>query len=230
MTLQRFDLPSPSKYVEVEASGFGTAIVQVSWQYNLAVSAEEPAFFMNPQLGKTSTENFMQLNVCAYYKAGNETNMAVMEVDLPSGYVAEVDALPSISQRKEVKRIDTSDGDTKVIIYFDRITREEICVTVPAHQNYKVANHKAVPVTLYDYYNRAQTARLFYEPMLSSSCDICDGETECGQSCNSVSDADGNSKGGLIDGKGKASPGTRSSVWSLTGPILMLLLVKFLLK
>lgn len=55
------------------------------------------------------------------YKAGNATNMAVMEVALPSGYTADVDALPAISRAKEVKRIDTSDGDTNVIIYFDRV-------------------------------------------------------------------------------------------------------------
>ena len=64
MTLQRLDLPSSTRFVEVDATGFGTAIVQVSWQYNLAVSAEEPAFFLNPILGKTSNENFLQLNIC----------------------------------------------------------------------------------------------------------------------------------------------------------------------
>ena len=47
--------------------------------------------------------------------------MAVMEVALPSGYTADVDALPSVTRAKEVKRIDTSDGDTNVIIYMDRV-------------------------------------------------------------------------------------------------------------
>lgn len=167
MVLQRNEMPSDLKYIEVEASGFGAAILQVSWQYNLAVSAEQPAFFMNPLLDKTSTENYLQLSVCSYYKAGNSTNMAVMEVDLPSGYSADVDALPSIARAKEVKRIDTANGDTNVVIYFDRITRNEVCVTVPAHRTFKVANHKPVPVTLYDYYDRSQTARVFYEPMQS---------------------------------------------------------------
>lgn len=48
--------------------------------------------------------------------------MAVMEVALPSGYTADVDALPSVTRAKEVKRIDTSDGDTNVIIYMDRVS------------------------------------------------------------------------------------------------------------
>jgi CD109 antigen len=205
--LQRLEVPSSAKFVEIDAKGFGTAIVQVSWQYNLAVSAEEPAFYINPQIGKTSTENFMQLNVCTYYKAGNQTNMAVMEVALPSGYTADVDALPSVTRAKEVKRIDTSDGDTNVIIYFDRITRNEICLTVPAHRNFKVANHRPVPVTLYDYYNRAQTARLFYEPLQATMCDACEGE-DCGAGCNSIS-TDGkngpNSSPSLTGDKGNSA-------------------------
>lgn len=48
--------------------------------------------------------------------------MAVMEVELPSGYVADVDALPSITRSKVVKRIDTANGDTNVVIYFDRVS------------------------------------------------------------------------------------------------------------
>jgi len=180
--LQRFDLPSSTKYVTVESNGFGSAILQVSWQYNLAVSAEQPSFYLSPQKDRSSTENYLQLSVCTYFKAGNSTNMAVMEVELPSGYVADVDHLHSVTRAKEVKRIDTTNGDTNVIVYFDRITRDLVCMTVPAHKTYKVANHKPVPVTVYDYYDRSQTARIFYEPTLVEVCDICDGD-ECSSKC-----------------------------------------------
>lgn len=64
MVLQRVDLPSDVRDIQIEATGFGSAVAQVSWQYNLAVSAEDPAFFLNPLLGKTSNENFLQLNIC----------------------------------------------------------------------------------------------------------------------------------------------------------------------
>ncbi len=45
-----------------------------------------------------------------------------MEVELPSGYVADVEALSSITRAKEIKRIDTAKGDTNVVIYFDRVS------------------------------------------------------------------------------------------------------------
>ncbi|CAG2115839.1 unnamed protein product [Medioppia subpectinata] len=127
-------------------------------------------------------------------KKGNATNMAVMEVELPSGYVADVEALPSVTRAKEIKRIDTSKGDTNVIIYFDRITRDEICLTVPAHRTHRVANNKAVPVTVYDYYDRQQTSRILYEPKLVTFCDLCETTADepvcqkCSQTRGSGSD------------------------------------------
>lgn len=92
--------------------------------------------------------------------------MAVMEVELPSGYSADVEALPAATRAKEVKRVDTANHDGTVIIYLDRVTRDELCLTVPAHRTHRVANNKPVPVTIYDYYDRSRTSRIFYEPTL----------------------------------------------------------------
>jgi CD109 antigen len=49
-----------------------------------------------------------------------------------------------------------------------QITRDELCLTVPAHRTHKVANNKPVPVTVYDYYDRSKTSRIFYEPTLTT--------------------------------------------------------------
>lgn len=186
LVLQRLELPSDLKYVEIEATGFGVAVLQVSWSFNLAVSSESPSFFLNPLLDKTSTENYLQLSVCTHYRGeGNASNMAVMEVALPSGYLFDFDTLSSIHRTKEVRRVESQDADTNVVIYFDRIGQEELCVTVPAHREHKVANQKPVPVKVYDYYNLARSARMFYSPHKATLCDICDG-AECGSDCNAV--------------------------------------------
>lgn len=181
---QQIRLPDNITWVQVQATGAGTAVIQVSWQYNLLVSAEQPAFYLNPILDKTSNINYLQLSICTFYKAGEASNMAVMDVELPSGYVADVEALPGLRRTKEIKRIDTAEGDTKVVVYFDKITRDEICLTVPAHRTSKVSNNRPIPVSIYDYYNRQQAARIFYEPEQASSCDICDQDT-CSQLCSS---------------------------------------------
>ncbi|CAG2101908.1 unnamed protein product [Medioppia subpectinata] len=155
IVLQRIQLPIQTTSVEVEARGLGSAIVQVSYQYNLAVASESPAFSLKPVVDKTSTETYLKLSVCTHYLNGLATNMAVMDVELPSGYVADVESLPKDNQ---IKRIDTTKGDTNVIVYFDKITKDEICLTIPAHRVHRVADNKAVPITVYDYYNRQQTS------------------------------------------------------------------------
>jgi CD109 antigen len=51
----------------------------------------------------------------------NESNMAVMEVTLPSGFTVDADALPSLRMSQNVKRVETKNGDTVVVLYFDKV-------------------------------------------------------------------------------------------------------------
>ena len=52
--------------------------------------------------------------------------MAVMEVTLPSGYTADPDSLPSLRSAPFVQRVETEEGDTKVILYFDKVC-DSVC-------------------------------------------------------------------------------------------------------
>jgi len=47
--------------------------------------------------------------------------MAVMEVSLPSGFTVDRDSLPSLEISSHVKRVETRNGDTMVILYFDKV-------------------------------------------------------------------------------------------------------------
>ena len=70
-------------------------------------------------------ESFINIYDAYYlhsYQKGDSTNMAVMEVELPSGYAADVESLPNIrNQGLGIKRVDTENDDTRVIVYFDRV-------------------------------------------------------------------------------------------------------------
>lgn len=55
------------------------------------------------------------------FRGGNDSNMVVMEVTLPSGYTVDNDALPSLQLSNNVKRIETKDGDSVVMLYFDKV-------------------------------------------------------------------------------------------------------------
>lgn len=53
--------------------------------------------------------------------------MAVMEVGLPSGFQADAETFPSMKKMEKIKRIESQDGDTNVVIYFDRVSSTSGC-------------------------------------------------------------------------------------------------------
>nr|BAR45614.1 thioester-containing protein 3 [Scolopendra japonica] len=182
MILQTDEIPAVEKNVNISATGYGFGIVQVSYQYNIMVSKEFPAFQVNPLVDRSSTKNRLQLNVCAAYGEKNGvSNMAVMEVTLPSGYVIDRDSLPALHRVDEVKRVDVKDMDTGIIIYFDKLDNKLVCPTIKAYRTFRVAKQRQTAVYLYDYYDQGKAARYFYQTPQASLCDICEGE-ECNSS------------------------------------------------
>ena len=78
-----------TREVKIRATGNGISVIEVGYQYNLNVTAAWPSFVVNPQVTKLSDSNHMQVTVCAHYIHQTNTtgsNMAVMEVNLPSGF------------------------------------------------------------------------------------------------------------------------------------------------
>ncbi|XP_034243701.1 CD109 antigen isoform X1 [Thrips palmi] len=190
MILQKQEVPRGVREVEISATGSGVALVQVSYAYNVNVTAAWPLFTLDPQVDKNSDSNHLQLSICAGFvptPAANESNMAVMEVSLPSGFTVDRDALPSLEQSQHVRRVETKEQDTVVVLYFDKMVRKEYCPTVSAFRTHKVARQRPVPVTVFDYYDQSRRARAFYEPRVATLCDICEGE-DCGASCSSRRD------------------------------------------
>lgn len=124
-----------------------------------------------------------------------------MEVTLPSGFTADRDSLPSLEVSQNVQKVETSHGDTKVILYFNNLTVTEYCPTVSAFRTHKVAKQKPVSVVIYDYYDTckllifsrkfclnlilARRARIFYRGPRATLCDICEGE-DCGDICEAA--------------------------------------------
>ena len=79
------------------------------------------------------------------------SNMAVMEVNVPSGFVADSDKLPT--SVAGVKQVETDNGGTLVVIYFDNLGTDTVCVNVYAYRSFKVDDLKPSAVTVFDYYD-----------------------------------------------------------------------------
>ena len=79
------------------------------------------------------------------------SNMAVMEVNVPSGFVADSDKLPfSVAG---VKQVEIDNGGTLVVIYFDNLGTDKVCVNVYAYRSFEVDDLKPSAVTVFDYYD-----------------------------------------------------------------------------
>lgn len=161
---QAAELPTSVRQVNVTASGSGFAVVQVAYRYNLNVTGEWQKFIVDPQVNKNSNADFLHLTVCTSYipdgPAGNESNMAIMEVAFPSGFTADLDTIPSLEASEKVKRVETKNGDTTLVIYFDNLDRKERCPTMTAFRTHKVAEQKPAAVTVYDYYNNGENRKI----------------------------------------------------------------------
>ncbi|KAL5279600.1 CD109.2 family protein [Megaselia abdita] len=179
LLLQTHILPKSTRVIDTTAEGKGTCLLQLSYRFNLATKEEEPSFVVKPTI-KNNKNGLLTVGICSHY-SGEESNMAVMEVSLPSGYTAEKDSFDKINAVEYVMKIETQKDDTVVIIYFDTLKKAETCLEIDAVKNHAVAKQKESSVLLYDYYDNTKFAKEFYE-FKSSLCDICTGD-ECTGDC-----------------------------------------------
>ena len=98
-TMQKRILPDETREVKIRATGNGVSVIEVGYQYNLNVTSAWPSFVVNPQVTKVSDSNHMQVTICSHFihkTNASGSNMAVMEVNLPSGFTANQDTLPAL--------------------------------------------------------------------------------------------------------------------------------------
>ncbi|XP_043228015.1 CD109 antigen-like isoform X2 [Amphibalanus amphitrite] len=197
LTVQKYELPDPEvDTVEVSATGSGLAVVQVTHRYHVNVTGPDPSFFLSPRMDGLSNKRHIKVSACTGWEGeGDSSNMAVMEIELPSGFTVDEQSIPGLYKYRSVKRVETADGDTKVVIYFDEISQYETCPTVLGYYTAKVARQKRSAVTVYDYYDPTRMARQFYLPIQATLCDICEGDDCDPVQCAQESETSGQQTG-----------------------------------
>lgn len=86
LVLQKVEIPSTVKNVEIKANGTGSALAQVSYQYNINELKESNILNLVANIVTDLTHSFT-LEVCVGVQDIEQSNMAVMEISTPSGYV-----------------------------------------------------------------------------------------------------------------------------------------------
>ncbi|XP_058056819.1 CD109 antigen-like [Anopheles bellator] len=166
LVLQKHQLPETVSAITMTANGTGCALFQLSYKYNIKDVVSSPRFTLLPLARKGKLESCIDLSVrTSFVPTADQpvSNMAVMEVDMPSGFVVEQDSLKPLKEGTVVKKIETKRGDTTVVLYFDNIGVTCVEVTLAAFRKHEVTNAKPANVIIYDYYDNTRCARSFYE-------------------------------------------------------------------
>lgn len=119
-----------------------------------------PRFKLSAKVDKNSNDYYLELNICTSFipgADGDSSNMAVVEAELPTGFSAD---LQSIKEKLEgnavVKKIETKNGNTVVVIYLDNVGVDKICLQLTAYRMCQIADEKPASVQIYDYYDNCE--------------------------------------------------------------------------
>ncbi|EDW77751.1 Thioester-containing protein 4 [Drosophila willistoni] len=185
LLLQTIEFPQGTKSLEFQAKGTGAALVQISYQYNIVEKEPKPSFKIETIIKPQSSPAKLELSVCVEYVEDGKakaSNMAILEVSLPSGYTADEETFKDIQNIERVRLVETKNDDSVVVIYFESLPKGELkCLPIDAYRTHSVANQKPAPVVLYDYYDTNKKATDYYQ-INSKLCDICEG-SECKKNC-----------------------------------------------
>uniref|UniRef100_A0A182JDJ2 TEP1-F n=1 Tax=Anopheles atroparvus TaxID=41427 RepID=A0A182JDJ2_ANOAO len=166
LVLQKYELPDATRELEMSAGGSGCALFQLSYKYHLKDVDSSPRFTLIPVAKRAASGATIELNISAsFIPQGDQSvsNMAVMEVDMPSGCVVENDEIQRLKLNKLIKKVETKRGDTTVVLYFDGMDENVVTLQLVAFQKHEIANAKPANVIIYDYYDNTRCARSFYE-------------------------------------------------------------------
>ncbi|KAL4237870.1 hypothetical protein ACF0H5_002580 [Mactra antiquata] len=166
--------------VSLHAEGSGSVLVQVSVSFNVETEVALPAFNITTSIISETFRSIIVRACARYLPQRFETgSMSVMEIDIPSGFAADLESPDTNiqgTQRSEIR------DEKTVVLYYDEILPRfpGVCATVEMIRTDLVAKTKPAAIRVFDYYKPDNRALAFFESQLlkqSSYCDIC---TDCG--------------------------------------------------
>ncbi|ETN59728.1 thioester-containing protein [Anopheles darlingi] len=173
--------------LEFHVQGTGFGLLQVSYQYAMELSKFANQFVLDvTKRDSGSTETKLVLDVCTSYKpklTNERSNMVLVEVNFPSGYVAEKSPLSATTTVNPIRNVEIRFGGTSVVLYYDNMGTERNCFAVTAYRRTRVALNRPAYVIVHDYYEPEKNAVKTYEVERRDVCELCDGNNECREVC-----------------------------------------------
>jgi CD109 antigen len=149
--------------IKVQVEGVGLAVVQLNTQYNTSNKSESETFQL--KVAKVASQRDLQLLIDLKHNQDSRSNMILLEVELPSGYQADLAETRLYQQRNAslIQRIETKRSDQVIVYYFESLqAHQNVQVQAHAFETTAVQDRKAAVVRVYDYYCDRDFVRQFY--------------------------------------------------------------------
>ncbi|CAH0603133.1 unnamed protein product [Chrysodeixis includens] len=177
-----------SRSVSAVTEGRGLGLLGLGTRAATNVTAAWPRYTLDPRVDQVSTKDRLQLSICFGFVAqGNETEsgLTLLTVQLPSGYVADINTLTELTAVRHVVWARVVSGGSQVLAGV-RTARAERCATLAAPRALPVARQRPAWATLQDLYDSSHRARVFFSAPAASACDVCRVWESCARACGTA--------------------------------------------
>uniref|UniRef100_A0A1I8MBJ9 A-macroglobulin complement component n=1 Tax=Musca domestica TaxID=7370 RepID=A0A1I8MBJ9_MUSDO len=172
--LKSFELPKETRKLSVSAQGAGSGLLQFTYRYNVMSAEENTGFNLTYELRSDDSKDYLQMTICAEYtpldiegeeeEDGIASNMAVMDIHLPSGYKIHENVLEKLLDVERIQNVNGLNENTMIRVYFDSLARgQRQCLTTTADRYHQVEKLQPAVITIYDYYDITKRAMIFYD-------------------------------------------------------------------
>uniref|UniRef100_A0A182NVA5 TEP1-F n=1 Tax=Anopheles dirus TaxID=7168 RepID=A0A182NVA5_9DIPT len=150
-------LNGTSKRVVVDIRGQGFGMYEFLYEYSVDIRNISKNFKLNLESRFTNSDYILHLKVCASYEpniAFNRSNMAIVEVNFPSGFVVDRNSITNLSVDKNpIQNSELRYGQTSLVVYYASLGPEKNCFRVTANRIFKVGFHRPSYVLVHDVYH-----------------------------------------------------------------------------
>ncbi|CAH0550920.1 unnamed protein product [Brassicogethes aeneus] len=157
MKSKRILLGETNDNIQINVTGDGCILAQLILSHYIKTIKKSDAFKLDLDIAPVSTTDpcsITSFSPCvAYTGPDTQSNMAVLEVSLPSGYTADRSSLYKLVDVQGETRIKMfEEVKNQVVLYFTKLNNEQVCFTFNINENSVVETRKDSVIKLYDYY------------------------------------------------------------------------------
>ncbi|XP_068111358.1 alpha-2-macroglobulin-like isoform X2 [Hyperolius riggenbachi] len=155
LLLQRATLPSVPGDYSVSISGPGCVFIQNVLKYNVPPPEGDAPFALTvttipEECTAKSIKGFSIAVNVSYTGSRENSNMAIVDVKLPSGFSPVKSSVRQLTSNSMIKM--SSSESNKVIVYFEKLTKDVQTFIFSVEQDIPMSNLRPATASVYDYY------------------------------------------------------------------------------